>query len=60
MQENNTITKEQYIIKKLSAEIATLKEQLAESEFAILLLRQEIENLKSQNESEEESETEVK
>ena len=50
MQEKNTITKESYVITKLGNEIGLLKGQLAEAEFTVLLLKQEIDSLRAENE----------
>ncbi len=50
MQEKNRITKESYVITKLGNEIGFLKGQLAEAEFTVLLLKQEVDNLKAENE----------
>lgn len=50
MQEKNRITKESYVITKLGSEIGLLKGQLAEAEFTVLLLKQEVDNLKAENE----------
>lgn len=42
MEENKRITKEDYVIAKLSNRISALEKQLAEAEFTVLLLKQEI------------------
>lgn len=46
--DENKITLNDYVEKKLSAEIAELKVQLAKTEFAFLALQEENERLKAQ------------
>ena len=58
MDEQNTITMQQYTIKKLSEEIAFLKRQNAELEFGVLALRQEVAKLKEEKEEKEEKASE--
>lgn len=48
---NEQVTKEMYVVDKLSREIATSKANIAELEFTILLLKQENEELKNKLEN---------
>lgn len=45
--DNNQITQEQYIIEKLGAENTKLRIALEQANFNLLLMQQEIENLKN-------------